>query len=405
MGLLYSLAFPKQDEKEKPNPLIIDVEEVLAEAAWDMYIHAYGPFRRKFIKRENFTIEVPMNYYHFEQGPPKITVRHVGQTRHNLSTDTDGARQAVQEGRGVPEMIGLETRFNNDTETEQKYNFNFQKERSASVEVTYHRGFSIGGKANFALGVPKVTGEGKVGIDIETHVKVTKITGERHEERVTTSATSEITVAPHSHYTATVVMEERSMVADFEIPVTMTLPAKRGLVYIKMKETGEVVYVQNVTNLPFYFLKFQDVQILNANGEVIDKTKELNAQCKDIRFKIAGIVNGVQLSSHCINLRQTGVVTADSNPVAVSPKVSSREPKGKALLTASKPSGGSGATTTDVASSSSAQDPVRSQGVGDRILQVAPSSDASAMEGVQQAIVQQAKDSGAVHVPGRWLEF
>ncbi|PVD18913.1 hypothetical protein C0Q70_21472 [Pomacea canaliculata] len=114
-------------------------------------------------------------------------------------------------------MIGLETRFNNDTETEQKYNFNFQKERSASVEVTYQRGFSIGGKANFTLGVPKITAEGKVGIEIETHVEVTKTTGERHEERVTTSATSEITVAPHSHYTATVVMEERSLVADFEM--------------------------------------------------------------------------------------------------------------------------------------------------------------------------------------------
>ncbi|XP_025079412.1 uncharacterized protein LOC112555291 isoform X1 [Pomacea canaliculata] len=403
MGLLHSLAFPKQDEKDKPKPLIIDVEEVLKEAAWDMYIHSYGPLRRQFIKRKNFTIEVPMNYYHFEQGPPKIRVRHVGQTRHNLSTDTDGAQQGVQEGRGVPEMIGLETRFNNDTETEQKYNFNFQKERSASVEVTYQRGFSIGGKANFTLGVPKITAEGKVGIEIETHVEVTKTTGERHEERVTTSATSEITVAPHSHYTATVVMEERSLVADFEIPVTMTLPAERGLIYIKMKETGEVVYVQNVTNLPFYFHKFDDVQIVNANGEVVGKTKEFYDQWKDIRFKIVGIVNGVQLSSHCINLRQTGVVPAGSNLASASPKVSSRESKGKALLTA--PKGGSGVTTTDVASSSSAQDPVRSQGVGDQILQVASSADASAMEGVQKAIVQQAKDSGAVHVPGRWLEF
>lgn len=44
MGLLHSLAFPKQDEKDKPKPLIIDVEEVLKEAAWDMYIHSYGPW-------------------------------------------------------------------------------------------------------------------------------------------------------------------------------------------------------------------------------------------------------------------------------------------------------------------------------------------------------------------------
>ncbi|PVD18912.1 hypothetical protein C0Q70_21471 [Pomacea canaliculata] len=260
-------------------------------------------------------------------------------------------------------MIGLETRFNNDTETEQKYNFNFEKERSASVEVTYQRGFSIGGKANFTLGLPKVAGDGELGFEIETHVEVSKTTGERHEEKVTTSAMSEITVAPHSHYTATVVMEERTLVADFEIPVTMTLPAERGLIYIKMKKTGEVVYVQNVTNLPFYFHKFDDVQIVNPNGEVVGKTKEFYDQWKNIRFKIVGIVNGVQLSSHCINLRQTGVV----------------------LQAATLLPNGSGVTTTDGPSSSSSA-------LADRILQVAPSADASAMEGVQQAIYQQAKD-------------
>ena len=47
--------------------------------------------------------------------------------------------------------------------------------------------------------------------------QVSKTSGETFEQTLTTCATSDITVAPHSHYTATMVMEERSLLADFQV--------------------------------------------------------------------------------------------------------------------------------------------------------------------------------------------
>ncbi|PVD18917.1 hypothetical protein C0Q70_21476 [Pomacea canaliculata] len=182
MGLIESIAFPEQDEG--PDAPIVDVEKVLGDQAWESFLHSYS-----------------WNTHIISQCP---------------QTDANN-KQGGSRRQATPEMIGLETRFNNDTDTEQKYNFNFQKERSASVEVTYQRGFSIGGKANFTLGIPKIAEDSSLGVEIETHVQVTKTTGEKHEERVTTSATSEITVAPHSHYTITVVMEERNLEATFKL--------------------------------------------------------------------------------------------------------------------------------------------------------------------------------------------
>ena len=52
-------------------------------------------------------------------------------------------------------------------------------------------------------------------------MQVSKTTGETFEQTLTTCATSDITVAPHSHYTATVVMEERNLLADFQVSVTL----------------------------------------------------------------------------------------------------------------------------------------------------------------------------------------
>ncbi|XP_025079862.1 uncharacterized protein LOC112555642 [Pomacea canaliculata] len=214
MGLIESIAFPEQDEG--PDAPIVDVEKVLGDQAWESFLHSYSCFWRCCIKKKNSVIDVPMNYYYFEQGKTDINLMESTFSANMVTTDANN-KQGGSRRQATPEMIGLETRFNNDTDTEQKYNFNFQKERSASVEVTYQRGFSIGGKANFTLGIPKIAEDSSLGVEIETHVQVTKTTGEKHEERVTTSATSEITVAPHSHYTITVVMEERNLEATFKL--------------------------------------------------------------------------------------------------------------------------------------------------------------------------------------------
>lgn len=75
-----------------------------------------------------------------------------------------------------PGQIGLKTEFNNDTDEKQTYTFQFEKVRTASVEVSYQKGFSIGAKADFSIGLPKVLGDGSIGVEIDKQLQVSVCT-------------------------------------------------------------------------------------------------------------------------------------------------------------------------------------------------------------------------------------
>nr|KAG5686899.1 hypothetical protein BaRGS_016914 [Batillaria attramentaria] len=133
-----------------------------------------------------------------------------------MFTDSLSALQSQLKGKEMahqdktsPEHSRLETKFRNDTDKTQTYSFKFEKTRTATLHVTYQRGFSIGGKANFSIGLP-AAGEGEV------RYEVTKATGETFEESLTTCASSDIRVSRHSKCTASVVLEERHLLARFE---------------------------------------------------------------------------------------------------------------------------------------------------------------------------------------------
>ncbi|KAK7090292.1 uncharacterized protein [Littorina saxatilis] len=282
-------------------PLIIDVEQTIADAAWDMFVHTHRRFQRWCLRRKDYRVEVPMNYYHFEQdGPQVFRPKKSPQGAVDAGCGAQPSqsllkgKQLAHRDKTSPEHMGLETVFNNDTDKDQTYNFRFEKMRKASINVSYQKGYSIGTKANFSLGLPKVLSDSSIGVEMNMNVQVTKTTGETFEETLTTSANSQITVGAYSHYTASVVMEERSLLADFEINMVMSIPAKRAPVYIKHRKSGDLVFVYTVNNLPDLFEEFPDVTRVKDEGGKV--------KADAVEFHIEGIVDGMQLSSHRINL-------------------------------------------------------------------------------------------------------
>ena len=79
---------------------------------------------------------------------------------------------SANNNRTSPGSIGLETEFNNDTDEKQTYTFQFEKVRTATTEVSYQRGYSIGAKANFSVGLPKVLGDGSIGMEFDKRLEV-----------------------------------------------------------------------------------------------------------------------------------------------------------------------------------------------------------------------------------------
>ncbi|KAK7089986.1 uncharacterized protein [Littorina saxatilis] len=286
------------------NPMIIDVERAVADAAWNMFYYSRSRLKRLCMRRKDYTVEVPMNYFHFQ-----VTDEQLFEVKSNKNKDDKdkkgngnhaesdkSSKPLAYTSQTSPEHVGLETEFKNSTGEKQTYNFRCEKTRKATMTVTYQKGFSIGGKANFSLGLPKIMPDGKASTEIDMRVSVSKTTGETFEQTLTTCATSDITVAPHSHYTATVVMEERHLLADFKVWVMMCMPAKEARAFIKNRQ-GETIFFYKLRKLSKLFS--EDKHLKDEDGEVRPDAVE---------FVTEGRVDGMQLSSHRINLIDHGLV-------------------------------------------------------------------------------------------------
>ena len=155
-----------------------------------------------------------MNYFHFDKlreevrprqkpDPAPIPQPHPSLLSGMTHLPRDVTRNPLLSSANV---MALSTDFTNRTNRDQTYKFRFEKTRKASLNVTFQRGFSIGGKVNFSLGLPRVMADGKVGSEVDMRVSISKSTGEVIEETLTWEATSEIEVANMSNYTAKVVI-------------------------------------------------------------------------------------------------------------------------------------------------------------------------------------------------------
>nr|KAG5686901.1 hypothetical protein BaRGS_016916 [Batillaria attramentaria] len=241
------------------------------------------------MRRKHFRIEVPMNYFHFDEvtlpAVEGMDVKVRDQLQITRNAAAKSSADASQKKSGMvthPERTHLEHKFVNETDDDQTYEFRFEKTRTASVSVSYQKGFSIGGKANFSLDLAHVPG-----LEIEARYEVRKETGQTFDETMTTSVKSDVTVKAHRARKAIVVMEERRIHAKFEVTVKMTMPVGKAVVYIYNKH-GDRISTRQIQNLIPVF-----------NGKY--NTKQNAGQAAE--FLVKGIVEGSMLSNHKICLQ------------------------------------------------------------------------------------------------------
>lgn len=285
-----------RESESQEEPLIPDVEKIIADYTWQKFLAVSGRLQRLRMRRKHYTVEVPMNYFHFaETSVPKVDpLSQLAVTGHAATKSTSERSPKRYKDKVIhPERTHLEHKFVNRTDEEQKYEFRFEKVRTGSVNVSYQKGFSIGGKASFALDLAHVPG-----LEIESRYEVRKESQQSFDETLTTSITSEVKVSAHSARTAIVMLEERRIHAEFEVTVSMTMPAGKAVAYVKNKD-GEKVHTRQINNLNFVF-----------KGK--HKTKELGGKAAE--FVVKGIVEGSVLSSHQICLQDAEDVDMEEAP-------------------------------------------------------------------------------------------
>ncbi|XP_067670167.1 uncharacterized protein [Haliotis asinina] len=280
------------DSKVRDISSVIDVQEIIQDWAWGSFIKDSGYFRRFFIRRKDFIIDVPMNYYQFSHSDAEL---------EGLKIKSD-SKTAPEIGEGMPNKSILITEYHNDTEMAQVYKFRMERARKASVTVTFQKGFTVGGKANFSL----------CGVDcgLESKLEVTKTTEQTFEEVLTFETCCDINVKENTNCEAKVVFTEEDMSYRFTVETIMRMPSGKAPVYIRRKKDKKVVMSFKIQDLRHIFHKYKEEKDPDRSVDFVRETIILNGkECNNYAIKLTtrGLVEGTKLSTQMVELHAEGI--------------------------------------------------------------------------------------------------
>ncbi|XP_046561015.1 uncharacterized protein LOC124270036 isoform X2 [Haliotis rubra] len=280
------------DAKVEDISPILDVHKIIQDWAWGEFIKSEGRFRRPFIRRKHFTVDVQMNFYQFEDSKAELKDVDVGSESNPFS----------KEGEHMPNTSILSTDYHNDTDMDQVYKFRMERARKASVKVTFQKGFTIGGTANFSIGV--VNGK------LETTLNVTKTTEQTFEETLTFETNSDINVKANTNCVAQVVFTEREMCKRFTVETTMRMPSGKAPVYIRRKKDKKVMMSFKIQDLRLIFHKYKEEKDPDRRVDFVRETIMLNGREYNnyaIKLTTRGVLEGMRLSGQTVRLHSEDI--------------------------------------------------------------------------------------------------
>lgn len=293
-------------------PPMLDVEKIIKDYVWDSFKEGttnFQHFQRKFLRQSDFIVNVPMNYFHFDSYRQRVTPKvrpQLGRDGHILDQEENNTKDDKSEKTGHSPSTGsnvveIKTDFVNDTDLEQTYKFRLEKTRRAVLNVSLHKGYSIGGRVRFQLGLPKLASDSQVEAESGFNINITKQEGEEVEETVVLETTSDIHVKKRSKYVAKVLLAENRVCYNFEIWTRMSMPMGGAPASVTRKKDGKLFMSTTLRRLDKIFEPFK------SEVRIETMPSELETENYVVRFKTTGILEGVRLSDQRIILESSNI--------------------------------------------------------------------------------------------------
>ncbi|KAH9514625.1 hypothetical protein Btru_023123 [Bulinus truncatus] len=298
---------PRSDAEIAERP-ILDVGSILQDYVWEKFVQDQSKMIRKCLRREQFVVDVPMNYFLFETYKQKITPRVrpetgkiPGQSHNNSHGGQDnkaghGKNKKDQLGDKQSSTVQIATDFFNNTDVPQTYKFRLEKTRKAALQVSFQKGFTVNGNARFTLGLPSLVGQGSSELSAGVTISVSKATGEVIEESVVLEVTSDIQVEKRSKFVAKVVMAESHVIYDFKVHSRMSMPTGGAPGYVVRKKDNRIFFSLFIKNLEDVFKSYQ------RQISVVDLETDHPTKMKAVELETRGVLEGVRLSDQMILL-------------------------------------------------------------------------------------------------------
>lgn len=211
---------------------IIDIDRVLQDYAWRELKRDSRWYH--LLRRSDYIIEVPWNYFEFEHTTIKFNLRY--------RNTNDGFREKKQ-------VELFSTDYCNNSGKEQLYKLKTNRQTKASTTVTCHPGFTIKGNTNFRLKIPQKIGNCGITSSVDGYMHVTKPKGETFEEILTWEVDSDITVEPNQLVNVTLVVTEEELLSDFQVKTTLRMPSGEAPIIIRRRRDKQIYAVLVVSDL------------------------------------------------------------------------------------------------------------------------------------------------------------
>ncbi|GFO35880.1 hypothetical protein PoB_006238500 [Plakobranchus ocellatus] len=184
--------------------------------AWLLWHSSFSWLQKRRWKSHHFDIEVPQNYYVFEDVTSPQEQRPLVSSNNNFDV-----QQQVQQQQ--PQM-GLVTNAGREADI-QNYKLRFGKTRRTKVTIGFQEGFTFGTSIGFKVGLPQIHG-GETGVEAgaSTEYQVTNSKGQTFEESVVMEATSDNVVDAYKCYVADVKLQDIHVIKLFRSTTRMPLP-------------------------------------------------------------------------------------------------------------------------------------------------------------------------------------
>ncbi|KAJ8310596.1 hypothetical protein KUTeg_012461 [Tegillarca granosa] len=227
------------DEARDSGP-IINLDKLLMDYAWKELKRDARWYEDPLLRRSDYNIEIPWNFYEFEHK----TVRFV--PRQYPGCSSHGFKEKKQ-------VELFSTDYKNNTSKEQLYNLKTQRQTLATTYISFQRGFTVNNEANFKLEIPEYIGHCGVTASADGHLRVTKWQGETFHEYLTWQVDSDITVDPFHVTNVKLVVTEDEFVADFEVKSTLLMPTGEAPIIVKRKRDNHIHAVLLLSDLSEVF--------------------------------------------------------------------------------------------------------------------------------------------------------
>lgn len=275
---------------------IIDVEKVLQDYAWREFRHLTPWLSGVLIRRSDYIIDVQWNFFEFDHVTPKFEPRPI-----------------TKDGFTEKKTVELySTNFKNDTGVEQSYKFKIQRQTKATTSVTYQRGFTIRGNANFKISIPAAFGDCGVSAGVDGQLSITKSTGETFEEVFTWETDNDVTVESNHVTCARMLLTEDELVADFEVKTSLRMPSGQAPIVIRRRRDNEIQAVCLIDNLAEVFASYEE----DHTVDVLRVKVPPNDIRHVVKLTTTGVIRAMRWRDQKICLQSRPLPQAASKPDA-----------------------------------------------------------------------------------------